>query len=93
MICPKCNRKYEDDMPRCLWCDALKPNYGMDGPLPDNQKDVEKREIFDESFEDGSIFKLENDKHVVNVLAILYRRMNGITPFYTSSTLQGYHIW
>ena len=24
---------------------------------------------------------------------ILYRRMNGITPFYTSSTLQGYHIW
>lgn len=35
MICPKCNRKYEDDMPRCLWCDALKPNYGMDGPLPD----------------------------------------------------------
>lgn len=72
MICPKCNRKYEDDMPRCLWCDALNPNYGMDGPLPDNQKDVEKREIFDESFEDGSIFKLENDKHVVNVLAILY---------------------
>ena len=24
---------------------------------------------------------------------ILYRRMNGITPFYTSSTWQGYHLW
>ena len=22
MICPKCGEKYEDDMPRCLWCDA-----------------------------------------------------------------------
>ncbi len=24
---------------------------------------------------------------------ILYRRMNGITPFYRSSTWQGYHLW
>ena len=24
---------------------------------------------------------------------VLYRQMNGITPFYTSSTLQGYHVW
>lgn len=24
---------------------------------------------------------------------ILYRRMNGITPFYSSSTWQGYHLW
>ena len=30
MICPKCNRKYEDDMPKCLWCDAPNPNYGKD---------------------------------------------------------------
>jgi len=22
MICKKCGREYEDDMPRCLWCDA-----------------------------------------------------------------------
>ena len=28
MICPKCGDKYEDDMPRCLWCDAPNPNYG-----------------------------------------------------------------
>ena len=26
MICPKCGEKYEDDMPRCLWCDAPNPN-------------------------------------------------------------------
>lgn len=25
MICPKCGRKYEDDMPKCLWCDAPNP--------------------------------------------------------------------
>lgn len=29
MICPKCGDKYEDDMPRCLWCDAPNPNYGQ----------------------------------------------------------------
>ena len=28
MICPKCGDKYEDDMPRCLWCDAPNPKYG-----------------------------------------------------------------
>ena len=22
MICKKCGRKYDDDMPKCLWCDA-----------------------------------------------------------------------
>ena len=22
MICKKCGREYEDDMPKCLWCDA-----------------------------------------------------------------------
>lgn len=25
MICPKCGRKYENDMPQCLWCDAPNP--------------------------------------------------------------------
>ena len=28
MICKKCGREYDDDMPKCLWCDA--PNDGMD---------------------------------------------------------------
>ena len=27
MICPKCGEKYEDDMPRCLWCDAPNPDH------------------------------------------------------------------
>ena len=22
MICHKCGKEYEDDMPKCLWCDA-----------------------------------------------------------------------
>lgn len=25
MICPKCHRKYEDDMPKCIWCDEPRP--------------------------------------------------------------------
>lgn len=60
-------------MPRCLWCDALNPNYGKAPSLQKKKKNVKKREIFDdESFEDGTIFKLETDKFVVNVMAILY---------------------
>ena len=35
MICPKCNRKYEDDMSKCLWCDAPNPNFGK-GPTSNN---------------------------------------------------------
>lgn len=59
-------------MPCCLWCDALNPNYGK-APSLQKKKNVKKREIFDdESFEDGTIFKLETDKFVVNVMAILY---------------------
>ena len=27
MICKKCGREYEDDMPKCLWCDA--PNESL----------------------------------------------------------------
>ena len=26
MICKKCGREYEDDMPKCLWCDAPNEN-------------------------------------------------------------------
>ena len=27
MICKKCGRKFDDDMPKCLWCDAPNPKY------------------------------------------------------------------
>lgn len=26
MICKKCGKEYEDDMPCCLWCDAPTKN-------------------------------------------------------------------
>ena len=35
MICPKCGEKYEDDMPRCLWCNAPNPNYAERTELSD----------------------------------------------------------
>lgn len=40
MICPKCKRKYEDDMPKCLWCDAPNPNYGAEDSL-ENESEPE----------------------------------------------------
>ena len=27
IVCKNCGEKYEDDMPRCLWCDAPNPEY------------------------------------------------------------------
>ena len=29
IVCKKCGGKYEDDMPRCLWCDALNPEHPL----------------------------------------------------------------
>lgn len=45
MICPKCKRKYEDDMPKCLWCDAPNPNYGAeDSPENETKPESPKHE-------------------------------------------------
>ncbi len=37
MICRKCGREYEDDMPKCLWCDA--PNDNKVDPSGTNPAD------------------------------------------------------
>ncbi|WP_290765384.1 hypothetical protein [Fibrobacter sp. UBA4297] len=37
MICKKCGREYEDDMPKCLWCDA--PNDNKVDPSGTNPAD------------------------------------------------------
>ncbi|MBQ2560070.1 MAG: hypothetical protein II565_05750, partial [Fibrobacter sp.] len=37
MICKKCGREYEDDMPKCLWCDA--PNDNKVDPSATNPAD------------------------------------------------------
>ena len=29
IVCKKCGEKYEDDMPRCLWCDAPNPDHPL----------------------------------------------------------------
>ena len=29
IVCKKCGEKYEDDMPRCLWCDAPNPEHPL----------------------------------------------------------------
>ena len=40
MICKKCGRKFDDDMPKCLWCDAPNPKYddSADGPESTSEK-------------------------------------------------------
>ena len=50
MICKKCGRKYEDDMPKCLWCDA--PNEGYISPreaAAKNSIQLEKYDIAEHS--------------------------------------------
>ena len=54
MICKKCGRKYNDDMPKCLWCDA--PNEG-----PDNAPETETQT----SDEQQSAFNQEEPENVV----------------------------
>ncbi len=47
MICKKCGREYEDDMPNCLWCDAINeehPNY-KNSTTPDSSKDSEANTV------------------------------------------------
>ena len=29
IVCKKCGEKYEDDMPRCLWCDSPNPEHPL----------------------------------------------------------------
>ncbi len=41
MICPKCGEKYEDDMPRCLWCDAPNPDYAATMERLETEKKTE----------------------------------------------------
>ena len=40
MICKKCGREYEDDMPRCLWCDAVNEEHPdfKKNPPPESPK-------------------------------------------------------
>ncbi|WP_458451053.1 hypothetical protein [Fibrobacter sp.] len=42
MICKKCGREYEDDMPKCLWCDA--PNDNKVDPSATNPADETSQE-------------------------------------------------
>ena len=37
IVCKKCGEKYEDDMPRCLWCDAPNPEHPLNKAKVDEQ--------------------------------------------------------
>ena len=54
MICPKCGEKYEDDMPRCLWCDAPNPDHAA----------VMERLRAEEKAEHGSLEDAKHDKNI-----------------------------
>lgn len=38
IVCKKCGEKYEDDMPRCLWCDAPNPDHPLNRAKVAEQK-------------------------------------------------------
>lgn len=53
MICKKCGREYEDDMPKCLWCDA--PNESLssqDGSETASADSEAQREAYKESLKE-----------------------------------------
>ena len=39
MICKKCGREYEDDMPKCLWCDTPNDNFAPNNNEISNSPD------------------------------------------------------
>ena len=42
MICKKCGRKFDDDMPKCLWCDAPNPKYETPDAEPESTPEKPK---------------------------------------------------
>ncbi len=81
MICPKCNRKYDDDMPRCLWCDALNINYEMN---------VNKRQINEELKTDALKKNVESSKGTVIFLLTALGGECGLHLFMTGYYLRGF---
>ena len=62
MICPKCKRKYEDDMPRCLWCDSPNPNFGNEDeqePEPTPEPEPKKVPVKEKPFKKAPSKKKE----------------------------------
>ena len=86
IVCKKCGGKYEDDMPRCLWCDAPNPNYGKEVQNTAPKKvSVIKRELGEiewdgKVFYEGAEFKLNRAKHALNILGIAF--WLGLVLFY-----------
>lgn len=54
MICPKCGRKYEDDMPQCLWCDAPNPKMKKQ-PEPEQETKIEQHPVQEKLDETNAI--------------------------------------
>ena len=81
MICPKCNRKYEDDMPRCLWCDALNINYEMN---------VNKRQINEELKTNALKKNVESSKGTVVFFLTALGGECGLHLFMTGYYLRGF---
>ena len=50
MICKKCGREYEDDMPKCLWCDA--PNESLTDSTAANSATAQP-ELFCDTYKDS----------------------------------------
>ena len=44
MICKKCGREYEDDMPKCLWCDAPNESLSSQDECETSSADSEAQE-------------------------------------------------
>jgi hypothetical protein len=74
MICPKCGEKYEDDMPRCLWCDASNPveernPAGDDSPKEESQEKEDECITFESKRDHDGAFEIAR-QHVCSILIL-----------------------
>ena len=71
MICPKCGRKYEDDMPQCLWCDAPNPKMKKQlepkpetKPIPEAAKEIKvEQKPIQEKFDETTAISNQDYEH------------------------------
>ena len=102
MICKKCGRKYDDDMPKCLWCDA--PNdskVNSSGTNPADGTDPEETVHLTECEARGkraeywlkAFFFTSLVMIILPITAIYWKSTNGPLDINLLGIIVGFWVW
>ena len=102
MICKKCGRKYDDDMPKCLWCDA--PNdskVDSSGTNPADETSQEDAEPLTECEARGkraeywlkAFFFTSLVMIILPITAIYWKSTNGPLDINLLGIIVGFWVW